>query len=83
MRFGARRRGMLAAFYLHLWPFSRFVVSVVDRQIAEIDSRSGGRWDLSCAPHAAGRAIDRRAARLHGLGRMAPTIKRSKGSLRG
>jgi hypothetical protein len=33
--------GMLAAFYLHLRPFSRFVVSVVDRQIAEIDS---GIW---------------------------------------
>jgi len=33
--------GMLAAFYLHLRPFSRFVVSVVDRQIAEIDS---GKW---------------------------------------
>jgi radical SAM superfamily enzyme YgiQ (UPF0313 family) len=33
--------GMLAAFYLHLGPFSRFVVSVVDRQIAEIDS---GKW---------------------------------------
>ena len=33
--------GMLAAFYLHLRPFSRFVVSVVDRQIAKIDS---GIW---------------------------------------
>jgi radical SAM superfamily enzyme YgiQ (UPF0313 family) len=33
--------GMLAAFYLHLRPFSRFVVSVVDQQIAEIDS---GIW---------------------------------------
>jgi radical SAM superfamily enzyme YgiQ (UPF0313 family) len=33
--------GMLAAFYLHLWPFSRFVISVLDRQIAEIDS---GAW---------------------------------------
>jgi radical SAM superfamily enzyme YgiQ (UPF0313 family) len=33
--------GALAAFYLHLRPFSRFVVSVVDRQIAEIDS---GIW---------------------------------------
>jgi hypothetical protein len=32
---------MLAAFYLHLMPFSRFVVSMVDRQIAEIDS---GIW---------------------------------------
>jgi len=33
--------GMLAAFYLHLRPFSLFVVSVVDRQITEIDS---GIW---------------------------------------
>jgi hypothetical protein len=33
--------GTLAAFYLHLWPFSRFVISVLDRQIAEIDS---GTW---------------------------------------
>jgi radical SAM superfamily enzyme YgiQ (UPF0313 family) len=33
--------GILAAFYLHLKPFSRFVISVVDRQIAEIDS---GEW---------------------------------------
>jgi len=33
--------GILAAFYLHLWPFSRFVTSVLDRQIAEIDSE---RW---------------------------------------
>jgi radical SAM superfamily enzyme YgiQ (UPF0313 family) len=33
--------GVLAAFYLHLKPFSRFVVSVVDRQITEIDS---GKW---------------------------------------
>ncbi len=30
--------GMLAALYLHLGPFSRFVISAVDRQIAEIDS---------------------------------------------
>jgi radical SAM superfamily enzyme YgiQ (UPF0313 family) len=33
--------GILAAFYLHLGPFSRYVVSVVDRQIAEIDA---GTW---------------------------------------
>ena len=33
--------GMLAALYLHLGPFSRFVISAVDRQIAEIDS---GKW---------------------------------------
>jgi radical SAM superfamily enzyme YgiQ (UPF0313 family) len=31
----------LAAFYLHLGPFSRFILSVLDRQIAEIDS---GAW---------------------------------------
>jgi hypothetical protein len=33
--------GTLAAFYLHLGPFSRYVISVLDRQIAEIDS---GTW---------------------------------------
>jgi hypothetical protein len=33
--------GMLAAFYLHLGPFSRFVIAAVDRQIAEIDR---GEW---------------------------------------
>jgi radical SAM superfamily enzyme YgiQ (UPF0313 family) len=33
--------GILAAFYLHLRPFSRLVVSLVDRQIGEIDS---GKW---------------------------------------
>jgi len=33
--------GMLAALYLHLGPFSRYVISAIDRQIAEIDS---GRW---------------------------------------
>ncbi len=33
--------GVLAAFYLHLGPFSRFVIAEVDRQIAEIDA---GRW---------------------------------------
>jgi hypothetical protein len=33
--------GMLAAVYLHLGPFSRFVIAAVDRQIAEIDS---GKW---------------------------------------
>ncbi len=33
--------GMLAALYLHLGPFSRFVIAAVDRQIAEIDS---GAW---------------------------------------
>jgi radical SAM superfamily enzyme YgiQ (UPF0313 family) len=47
--------GMLAAFYLHLRPFSRFVVSVVDRQIAEIDS---GIWQPPAveAPEYAGPA---------------------------
>jgi hypothetical protein len=33
--------GILAAFYLHLGPFSRFVIAAIDRQIAEIDS---GDW---------------------------------------
>jgi radical SAM superfamily enzyme YgiQ (UPF0313 family) len=33
--------GMLAALYLDLGPFSRFVIAVIDRQIEEIDS---GRW---------------------------------------
>jgi len=32
---------ILAALYLHLMPFSRFVISVLDRQIAEIDT---GKW---------------------------------------
>jgi hypothetical protein len=35
---------ILAALYLHLRPFSRFIVSAVDRQIASIDS---GAWDRS------------------------------------
>ena len=33
--------GMLSAIYLHLGPFSRFVIASVDRQIAEIDA---GKW---------------------------------------
>ena len=33
--------GILAAFYLHLGPFARFVIAAIDRQIAEIDA---GRW---------------------------------------
>jgi len=33
--------GMLAAVYLHLGPFSRFVMAAADRQIAEIDC---GKW---------------------------------------
>ena len=44
--------GMLAAIYLHLGPFSRFVVAVVDRQIAEIDF---GRWQsASCRGNRSG-----------------------------
>lgn len=41
--------GMLAAVYLHLGPFSRFVIAALDRQIAEIDS---GTWQtpLAAAP---------------------------------
>jgi hypothetical protein len=35
---------ILAALYLHLRPFSRFIVSSVDRQIASIDS---GAWNVS------------------------------------
>jgi hypothetical protein len=35
---------ILAALYLHLRPFSRFIVASVDRQIASIDS---GVWDES------------------------------------
>jgi hypothetical protein len=33
--------GILAAFYVHLGPFSRYVMSVLDRQIAGIDA---GKW---------------------------------------
>jgi Domain of unknown function (DUF4070)/Radical SAM superfamily/B12 binding domain len=33
--------GMLAALYLHLGPFSRFVIAAVDRQIGDIDA---GTW---------------------------------------
>jgi len=44
--------GMLAAVYLHLGPFSRFVMAAVDRQIAEIDA---GNWRpmLAAAPEPA------------------------------
>jgi hypothetical protein len=38
--------GILAAFYLHLKPFSRYVVVELDRQIAEIDS---GHWQRPVA----------------------------------
>jgi radical SAM superfamily enzyme YgiQ (UPF0313 family) len=34
--------GMMTAGYLHVGPFSRFVIRAIDQQIAEIDS---GRWD--------------------------------------
>ena len=33
--------GILSALFLHVGPFSRYVISTVDRQIAEIDS---GKW---------------------------------------
>jgi radical SAM superfamily enzyme YgiQ (UPF0313 family) len=33
--------GMFAAIYLHVGPFSRFVIKAIDQQIAEIDS---GQW---------------------------------------
>lgn len=39
--------GILAAFYLHLGPFSRLVVSLLDRQIAEIDA---GKWQPPQSP---------------------------------
>jgi hypothetical protein len=38
--------GMLAAVYLHLGPFSRFVMTAVDRQIAEMDL---GQWKMPLA----------------------------------
>ena len=38
--------GMLAAVYLHVGPFSRFVITELDRQIAEIDA---GRWQAPLA----------------------------------
>jgi radical SAM superfamily enzyme YgiQ (UPF0313 family) len=38
--------GMLTAFYLHVGPFSRFVINAIDRQIAEIDS---GQWKAPLA----------------------------------
>jgi len=49
--------GMLAAVYLHLEPFSRFVISEVDRHIAEIDT---GMWrpPLLPAPAEPGDARD-------------------------
>ena len=44
--------GMLAAVYLHLEPFSRFVIAAIDRQVAAIDS---GEWRaprMAAAHHA-------------------------------
>jgi radical SAM superfamily enzyme YgiQ (UPF0313 family) len=52
--------GLFAAFYLHLRPFSRFVIAAVDRQIAEIDA---GTWQ----PPAASAARAAGMAALHGF----------------
>jgi hypothetical protein len=38
--------GMFTAMYLHVGPFSRFVMKAIDRQIAEIDS---GQWETRIA----------------------------------
>ena len=56
--------GMLSAMYLHVGPFSRFVISVLDRRIAEIDS---GKWQPPPATEneLAGYAI----SQTHQLGR--------------
>jgi hypothetical protein len=51
--------GILAAFYLHLRPFSRHVVSLVDRQIAEIDA---GKWQPPQAPIAEPTALQKTKA---------------------
>jgi radical SAM superfamily enzyme YgiQ (UPF0313 family) len=51
--------GILAAFYLHLRPFSRLVVSVVDRQIAEIDA---GKWQPPQTPIAEPAALQKTKA---------------------
>ena len=51
--------GILAAFYLHLRPFSRLVVSLVDRQIAEIDA---GEWQPPQAPIAEPAALQKTKA---------------------
>jgi radical SAM superfamily enzyme YgiQ (UPF0313 family) len=44
--------GMLAGLYLHLQPFSRFVISMLDREIAQCDS---GKWQspLTAVPRPA------------------------------
>ena len=51
--------GILAAFYLHLRPFSQFVISAVDRQIADIDS---GKWQPPLAAVADPTALPKREA---------------------
>ena len=38
--------GMLAGIYLHLGPFSRFVIAMVDREIASVDA---GKWQSPLA----------------------------------
>jgi cytochrome b561 len=38
--------GMFTAFYLHVGPFSRFVMKAIERQIAEIDA---GQWTAPIA----------------------------------
>jgi hypothetical protein len=38
--------GMFTAFYLHVGPFSRFVINAIERQIAEIDA---GQWEAPIA----------------------------------
>ena len=38
--------GMFTAFYLHIGPFSRFVMKAIDQQIAEIDT---GQWQAPIA----------------------------------
>jgi radical SAM superfamily enzyme YgiQ (UPF0313 family) len=51
--------GILAAFYLHLRPFSRLVVSLVDRQITEIDA---GKWQPPQTPIAVPTALHKTQA---------------------
>lgn len=46
--------GMLAAIYLHLGPFSRFIVAGVDREIAEIDA---GAWHSPLSASTAAEAL--------------------------
>jgi hypothetical protein len=51
--------GIFAALYLHLRPFSRLVVSVVDRQITEIDA---GKWQPPQTPIAVPAALQKTRA---------------------